>query len=239
MPATTQSTGAETFAGFDERRYQLRCVECKPTVSPPPDNRDQYAWTFALEGTRDEENGGEIKRRCWTSQIWNDTPGKESHLVLLARALCGNQVSQEDFEALDYPDLVGRTGSAMVQLDQKGWPTIDKTTFRPVGNVAPKNQAALPQTVATPAPAPATPIDFSQLAPVATPTKPSRPVVKPASDLRTAEQVEELMGRAAVNDPPLSAEEVEAWVAASYPGKTVATMSKAEAEALVNALLPF
>jgi len=228
MPATQTTTGAETFQGFDERRYQLRCVECKETTSPPPDNRPQYSWTFALEGTRDEENGGEIKRRCWTSQIWNDTPGKESHLVILARALCGPQVTQAQFEALDYPDLVGLTGNALVKLDQKGWPTIDKESFRPVGNAAPRNQAPLPQ-AAAPTPA------QTQL-----PNKPTRPVLpRPAAaNIASEEQREKI--RQLAEKGKLDAASLDAWIAESYAGKTLATITPEEATALLEALsVPF
>lgn len=141
MPATTTSTGSEQFATFEEKRYHVRCVACRETTSPPPDNRPQYEWQFALEGSADALTGEEIVRRTWTSQIWNETPGKESHLFILARALCGPQVTQADFDALDFPDLVGLRGSVMVKLDPKGWPVLDKETFRPV---APAKAAVAP-----------------------------------------------------------------------------------------------
>lgn len=152
MPATLSSTGTEQFLSFEEKRYQIRVVSCQETTSPPPDNRPQYKWEVALEGTEDPMNGGELVRRMWTSQIWNDTPGKESHLVIVARALCGPQVTQEAFEQLDYPDLVGLRGSVMVKLDAKGWPSIDKETFKPIAAArqlqAPARPAAQPAPVA-------------------------------------------------------------------------------------------
>lgn len=146
MPATMSSTGTEQFLEFEERRYNVRVVKCEESISPPPDNRPQYKWEVALEGTTDAMNGGEWVRRMWTSQIWNDTPGKESHLVIVARALCGLQITQAGFEALSYEDLIGLRGSVMVKLDAKGWPVIDKETFKPVS--AGKAAAARP----TPAP---------------------------------------------------------------------------------------
>lgn len=226
MPSTTTSTGAEMFTGFEEKRWTLRCVQCKATKSTLDEGKDQYEWSFALEGSRDEENGGEIKRRTWTSQIWNETPGKESHLVLVARALCGNQVSQSEFEALDYPDLVGLKGSAMVTLNSKGWPTIDKETFRPVGTSAPKGQATMRITDS--------PVDLAAPRSAA----PRRPGAVPA--LRSEDEAAEILQLARANEPPMSDADVDAWIAGEYPGQTLATNNAAQAKALIAAFdIPF
>jgi hypothetical protein len=149
MPATTASTGTDKFVDFEERRYQLRVVKCEESVSPPPDNRPQFKWEFALEGSRDPESGGELIRRVWTSQIWNETSGKESHLVLLARALCGPAITEHEFNRLSFEDLVGLRGSALVSIDAKGWPAIDKTTFRAIANRPAAAPVAAPSMPAT------------------------------------------------------------------------------------------
>lgn len=226
MPATIEgSAGTDKYTSFEEKRWPIRVVLCKETTSPPPESRPQYEWHFAVEGAQDYETGAELVRRVWCSQTWGEIPEKESHLVIMARALCGPNVTRDQFEALDYPDLVGLRATAMVMLDSKGWPTIDKLSMKSVGNAAPRNQAPLPQ-----ATAPAQ----TQL-----PNKPTRPAFLPPSNLRTEEQVAELLGRAAVNDPPLSAGEVDAWVAQSYPGTTIATLTREQADDLIDALLPF
>lgn len=226
MPATIESQGTERYVDFEEKRYNVRVVALKPSTSPPPDNREQYEWNVALEGSADPETLAEIVVKFWTSQIWNDGVGTESHLVLVGRGLIPT-ITRDQFEAMDYPEFVGLRGSAIAKLNPKGYPAIDKTTFKPVGNAAPKNQATLPQTAA-PAPAP-----------VATPTKPARPGPLPRAALRTEAQVTEMMGRASANDPPLSAADIEAWVAQTYPGTTVATLTREQAEDLINAMLPF
>lgn len=221
MPATATGTGTEKFTSFDERRYTLRVVECKATTSPPPDNREQYEWRFALEGSADPETGGEVVRRAWTSTIWNETAGKESHLVLVARALCGLSVTREEFEALDFRDLEGLRGSAMVTLNSQGYPTIDKTTFRPIGtNAAPKGQATLP------AAAPAAP---------KRPAPPARP-----ANLRTDAQRDDLLAAGLANDPPMSADDLNTWIGTEYPGKTLDSITQDEATALIAAFgVPF
>lgn len=205
MPATMSSSGTEQYSTFEERRYTARVVSCRATVSPPPDNRDQYEWQFALEGTADAMSGEEIVRRAWTSQIWNETPGKESHLVILARALCGPTITQEGFEALDYPDLVGRRGSVMVKIDAKGWPSIDKATFRPLGAAKPAAQRPL---------APAAPA-----AAVAT-DAPAEP--KQIKLLHLAAEAAEI-------DAGVLAEHI----AARYDGRTDAQLTQAEAKAVL------
>lgn len=242
MPAAQQSTSS-TFEGFEEKRYTLRIVSGKETTSPPPDSNPQHEFAVAIEGYEDPERGGEVTRRMWTSQKWSEAEGKVSHQTLLARALLGPGVTLDQWEQLDYPDMAGMRFSALVALNAAGWPTINKDSIKaPLGsNPAHKNQAALPQTNGTMRIVDA-PVDLAAPRPAAQaqlPNKPTRPSFKPQSELRTDEQVEELMGRAAVNNPPLSATDVEAWVTESYPDKTLATITRGEAEQLINALLPF
>lgn len=234
MPAAQLSTGTDKYVDFAEQRYTVRVRACQETTSPPPDSRPQFEWLMALEGTEDPETGGEIAIKMWTSAIWGETAGKESHLVLVMRAFKGPDVTLADFEALDFPDLVGMRASALVRLNAKGYPTIDKETIKGLGAAAaPKGQTPLPT------PAPARPADAGTPARPNAPTPPRRPPAPAAPTGPSEAQLAELFGRALANDPPLDRDAVEAWVAESYPGKTLATISGAEADALINALLPF
>lgn len=155
MPTVTKSEGTTKYTEFEERRYTVRVKTVMDTTSPPPDSRPQCEWRWLLDGTREHETGDPIEVRSWTSTVWNDTPGKESHLVLVAQAIYGQAITFEDWEALSFDDLAGQRATAMVTLNPKGYPTIDKTTFRPV-----KEQAApQPQRAAAPAAAPLAPTD--------------------------------------------------------------------------------
>lgn len=151
MPAATQSSGTVKYETFDERRYVVRVLGCKESFSPQ-DGRAQYEWEFAIEGTEDADTGREITTRKWCSTIWNDTPEKESHLVVMARALFGRPVTFEEWEALSFDELRDLRASALVVLNTKGYPDLDKESFKPA---APK--AASPARTATPAPAAAAP----------------------------------------------------------------------------------
>ena len=115
------------------------------------------------------------------------------------------RVAVEGFEALDYPDLVGRRGSVMVKLDAKGWPSIDKETFRPLGAAKPAAQRPL---------APAAPA-----APVAT-DAPAEP--KQIKLLHLAAEAAEI-------DAGVLAEHI----AARYDGRTDAQLTQAEAKAVL------
>lgn len=152
MPAATQSAGTDRYATFEEKRYPLRVVSCKDSTSPPPDSRAQYEWEWALEGTADPETGDPIQVRCWCSTVWGDNPEKESHLVIMARALYSPGVTFEDWEALGFDDLIGQRATAMVTLNAKGYPTIDKTTFRPLAKGTPVVPVTPPARPAPPMP---------------------------------------------------------------------------------------
>lgn len=223
MPATAVSKTAN-YEDLEERRYNLRIASAKGSISPPPDSRPQHEFEVAIEGTKDPTTGGEIKRRMWVSHAWNEGPEKISHQYLLARGTRGN-ITREQWDAIEYEEMVGYRFSAMVTLNEAGWPTINKDTIK-----APMDRTPTAAVATSAAPAQA------QL-----PNKPTRPGFLPKVDpnLRTDEQVAELMGRAASNDPPMSAADVEAWVAGSYPGTTVATLTKQQASDLIDALLPF
>ena len=230
MPTATRTASTEQFLSFDERRYTLRVVSCKDTTSPPPDNRPQYAWEMALEGSSDPESGREITRKMWCSTSWNETAGKESHLVLIARALLGADVTFEGWEALDFDDLVGKMGSALVALDAKGYPAIDKTTFRPAGKATAARQVnrETGEVLATEAMPPA-------------PTAPKRPAPPPrtsAAPVRSDAQRDRLLAVATENTYDLPT--LTNWINQEYPGKTLDTITGEECEALITALgLPF
>lgn len=230
MPATVEgSTRTDKYIGFEEKRWPLRVVSCQDDTSPPPDSRPQFKWEIAVEGAKDYDTGGELVRRMWCSTTWGEIPEKESHLVLIARALCGPKISKDEFEALDYPDLVGLRGSAFVKLDPKGWPTIDKSSFKPVGNAAPKNQATLPQTAA-PAPAPTT---------ANAPKRPIPPARPAGPEMITPAQAEQLAAHALKNYEMGNAA-LTAWVAENYAGKAVAQLTAEEATQAIETLsVPF
>lgn len=231
MPTATRNASTEQFLSFEERRYQLRVVQCKDTISPPPDLRPQYEWDMALEGSEDPESGRETTRKMWCSTIWNETAGKESHLVLIARALLGQDVTFEGWEALDFADLVGKKGSALVALDAKGYPAIDKTTFRPAGKAAAARQVnretgevlateASPDPIAPKRPAP-----------------PPRPAPAAAA-VRSDEQRDDLL--AAATEVGYDLPTLTNWIHQEYPGKTLDTITGEQAAALVTALaVPF
>lgn len=227
MPTATRNAGTEAFTDFEERRYQLRVVSCKETTSPPPDNRAQYEWQMALEGSSDPESGREITRKMWCSTIWNETAGKESHLVLIARSLLGADVTFEDWEALSFDDLVGKRGSAMVALDGKGYPAIDKTTFRPAGRAAAARQLdrETGEVITAPTGAPKRP------------APPPRPQ-PPTAGVRTDEQRDRLL--AAASEAEYDLPTLTNWIAQEYPGKDLDTITGEQAEALIDAAkLPF
>jgi hypothetical protein len=238
MPAAQQSTGA-IFTDFEEKRWNLRIVSGLSDYSEKT-KANQHKFGIAIEGYEDPERGGEVIRHMWTSEAWNESEEKPSHQYLLARAVCGPSVTLEQWERLDYPDMVGMRFSALVALNAGGWPTVNKDSIKaPMGsNPAPKNQAALPQT------APATPAANGGAAPAQAqlPNKPTRPNFKPRADtnLRTAEQRDELLSLGLENDPPMSAEDMNAWIASEYPGKTLDTITPEQAETLIRgASVPF
>lgn len=221
MPAATQSAGTEKFTDFEERRYTVRVVSCEDTTSPPPDNRPQYKWEMALEGSEDPETGAEMVRRMWCSTVWNDRPEKESHLVLIARALIGPSVTYEQWEALGFADLVGLRGSALVALDPKGYPAIDKTTFRAVGKKA-KGADVAAQSVAA-GPTNARPL-------------PPRPGGAPVR--RSDEQSETILKLA--REQEIAPDALDEWIGGYFPGKALDALNPAEAAEIIEQLkIPF
>jgi hypothetical protein len=221
MPAATMTTSS-IFTGFDERRYNLRIVGAKPSTSPQ-DNRPQHEFELALEGTEDPEKGGEVVRRMWTSTAWNESAEKTSHQVLLARALCGPAVTLEQWEAIDYPDMLGMRFSAFVKLDAKGWPSVDKESIKAA---ATKAAPALPITSATALASPPT-------TPPARPVPP--PVRKPAVALRTNDQLGRLFEAGLALTDPLDEAALADWAVTSY-GHGLDALTPPECEELIAAL---
>lgn len=220
MPAAQQSS-ATTFEGFEERRYTLRIVAAKASMSPQ-DQRPQHEFELALVGSVDPDRGGEIVRRMWTSTAWNDAPEKTSHQYLLARALCGPSVTLEQWEALDYPDLVGRTFSAFVKLNGQGWPTVDKDSIKSSGGAA-----GMAAAQATPPP-PATP-----------PKRPAPPARPAGPEMITPAQAEQLAAHALKNFE-MGGGELAGWVAENFGGKAVAQLTAEEANQAIETLaVPF
>ncbi len=235
MPTATRSAGTEKYIDFDERRYQVRVTGCKEATSPPPESKPQYEWQFALEGTADPENGLEETTRVWTSTVWSEAVGKESHLVLVARALIGPSVSFEDWEALDFADLVGKQGSALVALNAKGYPAIDKTTFRPAGKAAAARQVnrETGEVFATGINDP-----LSAKATADAPKRPAPPPRASTTPVRSDAQRDWLLKVATENEYDLPT--LTNWIHQEYPGKTLDTITGEECEALITALgVPF
>jgi hypothetical protein len=212
LPAATKSNGTEKYTAFEERRYTMRVKAVADTLSPPPDSRPQYEWRWLLDGTREHETGDPIEVRCWTSTIWNDTAGRESHLVLLAQALYGPGVTFEDWEELAFEDLTDQRVTAMVMLNPKGYPTIDKTTFRPQAQPS----APPPPRAATPPPAPVAP-------------------PAPPADVPLSERTRQRIGRLA------AAEDFDDSILARYTasalGATWPDLTEAQGQELTEALL--
>lgn len=225
MPAAQQSTSS-TFVDFPEARYNLRIKSAKETTSPPPDSNPQHEFEVAIEGTTDPEKGGEIVRRMWTSTKWSEAEGKQSHQYLLARAICGPGVTLEEWERLDYPDLVGKRFSALVALNAGGWPTVNKDSIKPpIGQAAPptNGQAALPTAPAQPS----------------APKRPTPPARPAGPDMITDAQREELAKHAFTNYE-MGVPELTTWVGENYGGRAVAQLTREEAKQAIETLaVPF
>ena len=217
MPTATRSAGTERYLSFDERRYPIRATRCKETISTLMDGKPQYEWEFALEGGIDPESGLEITTRVWCSTVWSEAVGKESHLVLMARALLGAQVTFEEWEALAFDDLLGKRATALVALNAKGYPAIDKTTLKPATKASAARQ-----------------IDMDTGEVTTAPQRPAPPPRASATPVRSDAQRDRLLEASTTQEYDLPT--LTNWISQEYPGKTLDTITPDECEGLISAL---
>ena len=95
----------------------------------------QYKVYFRAVDLTDPETGEPATLSTWLSQKFNITPGKESNLALMVRALLGRDPSEG--EEISDASLNDKHCMAYVALSERGWPRIKNDSFAKVRQVKP------------------------------------------------------------------------------------------------------
>lgn len=143
----TATQGTDKWADFEDGVYELifhDMEEDEGKFGP------QYKVYFRAADLTDPETGEPATLTTWVSQKFNITPGKESNLALMVRALLG----RDPAEGEEISDAALRDKHCMVNvaLSERGWPRIKNDSFAkvrpakgPVAKPLPPKPAAKPR----------------------------------------------------------------------------------------------
>ena len=152
MPAVATGGGkTDSHQNFEERRYRIVCTGAKEVHSDKYDS-DQVEFAFLVPEYDDPQTGAAYKTRVWPKAYWrDDPPEKLSRLARVARALTGRDLTAEEFTSMAWSDFDGLAATAVIKLNDSGYPNIDIMTIRPAQAAPPARRPPAP----APAPAPA------------------------------------------------------------------------------------
>lgn len=139
----TATQGTDKWADFEDGLYELifrEMEEDEGKFGP------QYKVYFRVVDLSDPETGEPATISTWVSQKFNISPGKESNLALMVRALLGRD--PEEGEEVSDAALSDKHCMAYVALSDRGWPRIKNDSFAKVRTAKPAAKALPPKPVA-------------------------------------------------------------------------------------------
>jgi hypothetical protein len=226
MTAATQPTGTMSFGTvggdapqMDEGTYPVVFERCEGPIKSqfPNEETGEYPMQVKIFMRVDDGSGAMLTDYANLPSEGKQL-GKKSKLYGICVAFLGREPAEG--EQLSPATITGLQAQAVVAIKPNGWPKITQYL-----KARRKAQAEAPQAPSGAAVTPTRPI------------VPPRPVAPAAA--RSEEQAIALMNAA------VKAEYDEAtmtdWIAATYPGKTIDTISPQECDALIQALdtVPF
>lgn len=128
----TATQGTDKWADFEDGLYELifrEMEEDEGKFGP------QYKVYFRAVDLTDPETGEPATLSTWLSQKFNITPGKESNLALMVRALLGRD--PQEGEEISDAALNDKHCMAYVALSERGWPRIKNDSFAKVRQAKP------------------------------------------------------------------------------------------------------
>lgn len=128
----TATQGTDKWADFEDGVYELilhDMEEDEGKFGP------QYKVYFRAADLTDPETGDPATLTTWVSQKFNITPGKESNLALMVRALLGRDPAEG--EEISDAALRDKRCMATVTLSERGWPRIKNDSFARIRQAKP------------------------------------------------------------------------------------------------------
>lgn len=146
----TATQGTDKWADFEDGVYELifhDMEEDEGKFGP------QYKVYFRAVDLTDPESGEPATLSTWLSQKFNITPGKESNLALMVRALLGRDPG--DGEEISDAALRDKHCMATIALSERGWPRIKNDSFAKIRAAKPAAKPLPPKAAPKPASLPA------------------------------------------------------------------------------------